>query len=215
MDEPLNFDDVYNEWVQIDRQVSDPIVINFGKFTLIFILINVLVYVLSAFFPLVQLFAMNRVYMFQLWRWVTSLFFHFSITHLLFNMISLFIFGNIIERRLGSRNFLLLYFLSGIFGNVGFLLFSSPYTFGAGASGSIFGLIGAATILYPNLVLYINFIPLPLKVAGPLMALGEFILLLGARDGIAHSAHVFGFVVGIVLAFYLRRRELEYSRSGS
>ena len=204
---------IQEEWDSISRQEGNPLVLNVGKYTLLFIIINVIVFILNIFYPMSRLFAMNFHFRYEIWRWFTSLFFHFSTTHLLFNMISLFLFGNIIEHRLGSKSFLMVYFLSGFAGNIGFLLISAPTTFGAGASGSIFGLIGAATLLFPNLLLYINFLPLPLKVAGPLMALGELILLFGEADGIGHSAHFFGFVAGIMLAFYFRRKEIEHNKN--
>lgn len=201
------------EWKQIERDMygrdtsRGPVLqINLGKYTIGLIILNVIIFAIISLYPnLIELLAMSRVFMFNPWRWISSMFVHFGLTHLLFNMLSLFLFGNIIEKKFGPKLFLIAYLGSGLLGNMGFLLFSQPTTFGAGASGAIFGIIGAATLMFPNLVLWINFIPLPLKIAGPLMALGEFILMLGLPDGIAHSAHLFGFIFGVAAALYVRK----------
>jgi len=196
------------EWDGIEREMygrEPTFQINIGKYTILLIVINVIVFGLTTFSPeITGLLAMNKLLALEPWRWITSMFVHFGIVHLMFNMLSLFIFGNIIEKKFGSKMFLLTYLGSGFAGNIGFLLFALPQTFGAGASGAIFGIIGAATIMFPNLVIFLSFIPLPLKIAGPLMAIGEFVLMFGLPDGIGHSAHVFGFVIGVILAFYVK-----------
>jgi membrane associated rhomboid family serine protease len=207
----INERDFVREWDQIEREMygrGPALQINIGKYTILLIAINIIFFGLTTLFPgLIELFAMNKLMALEPWRWITSMFVHFGIVHLMFNMLSLFIFGNIIEKKFGAKMFLLTYLGSGLAGNIGFLLFALPQTFGAGASGAIFGIIGAATIMFPNLVIFLSFIPLPLKIAGPLMAIGEFVLMFGLPDGIGHSAHFFGFVIGIMLAFYLKKQQ--------
>ena len=78
------------------------------------------------------------------WRLVTPIFLHIGIIHFLLNNAALRIIGRIIENHLGSRWFLLVYLLSGIIGNV--CSSFSNTAIGAGASGSIFGLIGVGVV---------------------------------------------------------------------
>jgi membrane associated rhomboid family serine protease len=68
------------------------------------------------------------------WRLITSMFLHADISHLLFNMLALFLFGVYLERKVGSKWFLIIYFLSGIIGSLGFAMFSSPDSIAIGAS---------------------------------------------------------------------------------
>ena len=79
------------------------------------------------------------------YRLITSGFLHFGIIHLAFNMYFLYVLGNLIEPRLGRIKFLLLYFASLLGGSAGVILVDQG-SFTAGASGAVFGLLGAATI---------------------------------------------------------------------
>ena len=81
------------------------------------------------------------------WRLVTAMFLHGSMLHLAFNMLALFWLGTIVEQALGTPRFLLVYFVSGLAGSAGALWFSSAFAVTVGASGAIFGLIGALLIL--------------------------------------------------------------------
>ncbi len=78
------------------------------------------------------------------WRLVTPIFLHFGVIHILFNSIALYAFGMQLEQLIGSRRFVLIFFLSGIAGNILALALQSGNTITAGASGAIFGLLGAA-----------------------------------------------------------------------
>ncbi len=80
------------------------------------------------------------------WRMITSIFAHASPVHLLFNMFSLYIFGPVLEHALGRARFVVLYLLAGFGGSVAVLLLA-PMTNVLGASGAIFGLMGAFFII--------------------------------------------------------------------
>ena len=89
----------------------------------------------------------------QLWRFFTPLLLHGSLIHIGFNMYALNAFGTGLERRYGNGRFLLLYILGGFAGAVFSFLFSPAYSIGA--SGAIFGLVGAEGIfLYQNRKLF-------------------------------------------------------------
>ena len=114
------------------------------------------------------------------WTFLTSMFMHEpfpNITHILFNMISLFFVGTLLERIIGPRRYLMIYLVSGLFAGLVFVLlsgffgtsfigaklFGSPDMYGIGASGAIFGVLGVLAVLTPR-----NKINL---LAGPLIAI--------------------------------------------
>jgi membrane associated rhomboid family serine protease len=80
------------------------------------------------------------------WRLMTAAFLHYGPFHLLLNMLGLYWFGSLLERRLGSGRFLLLYLVSGLAGSAGALVVS-PNSATVGASGAIFGILGAGLVL--------------------------------------------------------------------
>lgn len=81
------------------------------------------------------------------YRLVTAMFLHASLLHLAFNMLALYWLGTIVEQALGTGRFLLLYFVSGIAGSAGALLLSDPFAVTVGASGAIYGIMGALLVL--------------------------------------------------------------------
>lgn len=82
----------------------------------------------------------------QWWRLITAAFLHNGIIHLAMNMFALWLFGQALEARLGRARFLVLYLVAGLAGSAGALLFS-PNAITVGASGAIFGIMGAALVL--------------------------------------------------------------------
>jgi membrane associated rhomboid family serine protease len=80
------------------------------------------------------------------WRLMTAAFLHYGPFHLLLNMVGLYWFGSLLERRIGSGRFLLLYLVSGLAGSAGALIVS-PNSATVGASGAIFGILGAGLVL--------------------------------------------------------------------
>jgi membrane associated rhomboid family serine protease len=80
------------------------------------------------------------------WRLMTAAFLHYGMFHLLLNMLGLYWFGSLLERRIGSGRFLLLYIVSGLAGSAGALVVS-PTNATVGASGAIFGILGAGLVL--------------------------------------------------------------------
>jgi membrane associated rhomboid family serine protease len=80
------------------------------------------------------------------WRLVTAMFVHASLIHIAFNMFALYVIGTPVEQYLGSLRYLGLYFVSGLAGSAGALL-QAPLTPVVGASGAIFGILGAMLII--------------------------------------------------------------------
>jgi membrane associated rhomboid family serine protease len=145
----------------------------------------------------------------QPWMIVTDLFVHADFWHIFFNMITLYFFGTFLIRLVGTRDFLIIYFVGGIIGNIFFMLFvallaqSLLYVSVVGASGAIFALGGALAILTPRLRVFI----FPIPVAMPLWVavLGGFVIL-SFIPGVAWQGHLGGLVTGLVAGFLLRRR---------
>ena len=81
------------------------------------------------------------------WRLFTAMFLHVGIAHLFFNSLGLFIFGQIVERAFGHARFAIIYVLAGLFGSVFSVLFN-PLAIAAGASGAIFGIVGALAAFF-------------------------------------------------------------------
>ncbi len=150
---------------------------------------------------------------------ITSMFLHGDGVHLLSNMISLFLVGMFLETRLGKKKYLLLYFICGIVATLAYFLVNlgSPVR-AIGASGAIFGLLGASLVLN----FYRTKSPLVPRVFG--ITFGGFptaylvITFLAQifygglleEDAIAYAAHIGGFVAGFILIFYLKNREEKY-----
>ena len=80
------------------------------------------------------------------WRLATAAFLHYGPVHLLLNMLGLYWFGSLLEQRIGSGRYLLIYFVSGLAGSAGALVLS-PTSATVGASGAIFGILGAGLVL--------------------------------------------------------------------
>jgi rhomboid protease GluP len=134
----------------------------------------------------------------QLWRFFTPMLLHGSILHIGFNMYALYIFGIGIERRYGHGRFLLLYILSGFAGAVFSFLFSSAYSIGA--SGAIFGLIGAEGIfLIKNRKL---FGAEAKRALNNVIFIAAINLLFGLQPGIDNWGHVGGLMGGLIFAWF-------------
>jgi membrane associated rhomboid family serine protease len=133
-------------------------------------------------------------------QFVTSMFNHADIRHLLFNMFGLYFLGPYVERVLGPQRFLLLYFSSGIVGSVAQMLIDEGGS--VGASGAIYGVLIAFATMFPSLRLNLFLIPgyFPAKyIAIGLILIGLFSGFTGFNNNIGHFAHIGGAVCGFLL----------------
>ncbi|MEV6394955.1 rhomboid family intramembrane serine protease [Streptomyces sp. NPDC051907] len=138
------------------------------------------------------------------YRLFTSMFLHEAIWHLAFNMLGLWWLGGPLEQALGRVRFLALYLLSGLAGSAMTYALTEPYEASLGASGAIFGLLGATAVLMRRL----NYDMRPVIA---LLALN--LLFTFTWSGIAWQAHIGGLIAGAVIAFGLvhapsKRRDL-------
>lgn len=141
------------------------------------------------------------------WTLVTYMFVHAGVWHLVFNMIALYFFGPRVEARLGERHFIGLYFASGLMAALASLVFT-PGAAIVGASGAIYGVMLGFARYWPRSLIYIwGVIPLEARwfVVGMtvLSLLGGFG---GLNPGLAHFAHLGGFLGGFAYLFLLDHR---------
>ena len=179
--------------------------------------INILVFILQKTFPVITAYASMVpalvISQHWLWQFVTYMFAHdpSNISHLLFNMLALFVFGMQVERQMGTKEFLLYYFVTGILAGVfSFAVFCATGSYGVfllGASGAVFAVQLAYATFFPNAVLLLwGIIPLraPVLVLG-FTALEIVFVLTGRQSNVAHLTHLAGFAFGW-LYFLIRFR---------
>jgi len=133
---------------------------------------------------------------FEIWRLFTSMFLHADVFHLFSNSVALIIFGVAVEHTYKKSEFLIIYLLSGLLGSVFSLFLLSYDSISLGASGAIFGLIGAAFIVFAKedqILLFLG-----------LMYIGYF-LITSIGPGINLWAHLFGLIGGILFGYLFKR----------
>ncbi|MBY8981774.1 MAG: rhomboid family intramembrane serine protease [Candidatus Lokiarchaeota archaeon] len=142
------------------------------------------------------------IYNYEIYRLLTAIFLHADVMHLFSNMLALMIFGTTIETNYNfSRlKFLLIYFLSGLLGNLFSLIFLPLDSYSLGASGAIFGLIGAAVILIiiddPSLLIFVA------------LYVGYF-LLASFSPEVNIWAHIFGLLGGLLLGYIFNFNQIK------
>jgi len=137
------------------------------------------------------------------WQLVTYMFLHdpHGVSHILFNMLTLWMFGSTLEQTLGTRRFMQLYFFSGI--GAGICIVVLNYIFGSatvptiGASGAIFGVILVCAMLWPDQIVLLSFL-FPIKLKYMVMIIGA-IAFMGAwnvNSGVSNIGHLGGMAFG-------------------
>jgi len=175
-----------------------------ARITIFLISVNVLLYVLfsfaleDVFYLLVQINS-KIINDLEIWRLFTSMFLHGDVLHLFSNMVSLLIFGAYVELSFSKYQFIILYFVSGLIGSFFSMLFLPSNVISLGASGAIFGLIGAA------------FSILIVQRDTPLIFLGLiyvfYFVFSSFSPGINYLAHIFGLSGGLIIGYLLKRNK--------
>jgi len=157
------------------------------------------------------------------WTLITSMFMHAGIFHLLINMFVLFSLGSLTEKIIGRQRFLWFYIFSGLFAGLSFVilagffgnsqlgnaLFGNPETFAVGASGAIFAIAGLFIVLLPKIrfsIIFFPFFSLPGYIMVPLVLSLTWLASIFGNLPIGNSAHLGGFLMGLIYGFYLRRK---------
>jgi membrane associated rhomboid family serine protease len=142
----------------------------------------------------------------HVWQPLTYLFLHdpFGFSHILLNMLSLYMFGKTLEETWGTERFLRFYFICGI--GAGLCVILAGYLTGTqaiatiGASGAIFGLLLAFGMLFPDATVLFSFL-FPIKAKYMVMIVGAitFLSSLQVNSGVSHIAHLGGMLVAFLL----------------
>lgn len=214
---------------RIPPVVKNIIIINIIMFVATLIIGNFMYEKLSLFYFKSQFF--------KPYQFLTHMFMHGSLVHILFNMYTLFFFGSVLENVWGGKKFLLYYLVTGIGAAILHslvlhlqatelenaitagsyqayeqlrILYNTPTV---GASGAIYGLLLAYGMLFPNNIIGLVFPPVALKAKYFVIIFGAIELLLGltGRDsGVAHFAHLGGMIFGFFLIMHWKKNNRMY-----
>ena len=173
-----------------------------ARLTISLIVLNVICFFISTNDELFYLLAQSNsriIEQYEIWRLFTSMFLHSDYLHLFMNMFTLLLYGSLVEKFFKKYEYLIIYFVSGFLGNIFTVLLYPPNTISVGASGAIFGLLGAAFVLVAKsnertlLVLAVVYV--------------IYFIIASFEPGINAWAHLFGLVGGVLFGymFYMRR----------
>lgn len=168
---------------------------------------------------------------FHWWQPITYMFLHANLSHLFFNMFAVWMFGPVIEQQWGARRYAIYYLVCGLGAAFiqevvwSLMLANMSGSYGAaylaqyaylmntiGASGAVFGILFAFGWLFPDIPMYIMFIPIPIRARTMVIgyALLELFAGLGSVSGltadhVAHFAHLGGMLFGWLLILYWKQ----------
>jgi rhomboid protease GluP len=174
-----------------------------ARITIALITINVLVYIIINFglgidYVLLLSQININVYEGEIWRLFTAIFLHADPLHLFNNMVFLFLFGIGIESNYRKIEYIIIYFVSGFIGNIFSLLLLPLNIISLGASGCIFGLIGAAIISYvrydKSAILFAIIYLI-------------FFLSISVSPEVNIWAHLFGGISGLLLGYLFNKKK--------
>jgi membrane associated rhomboid family serine protease len=177
---------------------------------------------LGLFFQPLKLVPYDVTHSLALWQLVTYLFLHdpFGFSHILFNMLTLWMFGVDLEQAWGTRRFLRYYFLCGV--GAGLCVVAANLVVGGdmrratiGASGAIYGLLLAFGMLFPDRIVLFSFLfPMKAKYFVTILGAIAFLSSLGANSNVSNVAHLGGMIFGYI---HLKSRlgRVRFSLAGS
>lgn len=169
--------------------------------SLICIVIFILQVAISGF---TEIFMLSENALAMPWQFMTAIFLHANVAHLLYNLFALVIFGMILENLIGGKKFLTLFLASGLLANI----ISFPfYPNALGASGAIMAIIGTLAILKPLMSVWAFGMIIPMFIAAILWTAGSVLGIFGFGDQTTgHLAHLSGIFVGILYGLILKIR---------
>jgi membrane associated rhomboid family serine protease len=184
-------------------QRTTPVVFNL-------LIINVLVFLLQMFintpeFSVSQFVALYpyKSSFFAPYQLITHMFAHAGWSHIIFNMLGLWMFGTMLERIWGPKKFLIFYLACGLAAGIAHLFLTDSAA--VGASGAIMGLLAAFAYLFPNTELFMFPFPFPVKAKYAIAVMAAVDLFGGVYptgSNIAHFAHLGGLLMGLILVMY-------------
>lgn len=144
-------------------------------------------------------------------QFVTYMFMHADIAHILLNMLGVYMFGSILESIWGAKRFLNFYLLCGLGAaalQLAISAYNNEFQILLGASGAVFGLLVAFAMMFPNTELQLYFfIPVKAKYLAIGYALFELYNGFFSHDNVAHFAHLGGLIVGVIIMLIWKRNK--------
>lgn len=225
MSQYYGYDNQYNWWNAILPVTRNLVLINVILFIATLFKQDFMTATFALFYP--------ASHFFRWWQPLTHMFMHGGFWHIFFNMYTLFIFGSVLERTIGTKRFLIFYFVTGLGAaliHTGVEYLQAQHWLAAvqagnsvamvsysdllrtptlGASGAIYGVLIGYAMLYPDSVLTLIFPPIPMKAKWwVLIFIGIELVtgVSGTMDGIAHFAHLGGALFGFLLILYWKKR---------
>lgn len=171
--------------------------------SIILIVINFAVFALEYAFPNIKFYCSlniyNVIYRKDFFEFVSYMFIHADLKHIVLNMFALFMFALPVERAIGSKEFLILYFVTGVIsGLLSFLVYvltNSYFVFLMGASGAVYAVLLLYSVIYPKSKIYVwGVIPLRAPVLVLIYAIIEIVSEFIGSSNVAHLTHLFGFI---------------------
>ena len=111
------------------------------------------------------------------------------------------------SKLVGDGRFLITYFVGGILGNILFILLGPPFSIAIGASGAVFALGGALTVMRPGIRVFVFPIPAPIPLW--VAVIGGFVIL-SFVPFVAWQAHLGGLVFGLITGYFFKKRESSF-----
>lgn len=185
-----------------------------GKLTNLLISICIIIFLIEMYYNFsIEIFneygfSLQNLSLGKFWVFITSIFLHADPAHLILNILGLFFFGRVVERKLGKRKFLLIFFASAFIGDLAILALTilglaSAIIPTIGVSAAVFGLMGTGMLVKPlEFVFHPYLIPVPLILVALLYTLyniGEFLLVIttGETSNISYVSHIGGLIFGM------------------
>jgi membrane associated rhomboid family serine protease len=180
------------------------------------IIINVAIFLITLIRPLgLVLYVWGSVYpdswgsIAQVWRFITYQFLHdpSGISHIFFNMLMLYFFGPLLEQRWGSKPFLKFYLCAGAAGGIVYTLLVILKVLKAlpmvGASGGLFGILGAVAVMFPQMRVYLfGIVPMSMRAMAILAAVMSLLFFATGSNAGGEAAHLTGMAVGVAYVLY-------------
>ena len=180
-------------------------------YSLILPLVCIIVFLFQTFIPgFTEAFLLNEKAFIEVWRFVTAIFLHGGLGHLLYNLFALTLFGFILEKTIGSKKFLAIFFISGIFAS---LVSVNFYSSSLGASGAIMGIIGTLALLKPLMMVWAFGMILPMFLVAIIWIVGDIFGIFFPTN-VGNIAHLSGMAIGIIFGIYFRLKKRKKSEDG-
>ena len=180
---------------------------SYSNATLYLVIVNAIVFMITNtiwprgiyYLSMIPGFVLNG----YVYQFVTYMFVHGSFSHILFNMLSLYIFGSALEKRIGTKEFLLFYFVVGTLAGIASFVFyyiAGQNAVLLGASGAIYGVLLLFAVFFPTSRIFV-FGLIPIR--APFLIVIYFFIeiysqLSGASGGVAHLTHLSGLLFGVI-----------------